>query len=149
MTYPERGIILDAFFHLLENTMLQLLTTYSFETRAPAILGAKIKNAKLVSILDYSTAVKTYSVNSQHANIYRHLPMGTVRDPSKYTYYVFETVNGERKCFADVWINDTSVTVVTADTLVVTVYNTNNDDRERLRTLLLSAGFDQFSIDIG
>lgn len=128
--------------------MLNLLTTYSFETRAPAILGAKIKNAKLVSILDYNTAVKTYNVNSQHANIYRHLPIGTVRNPEKYTYYVFETVNNERKCFADAWINLDSVEIVQADTTLVTVYNTNSEDRERLRNLLLSGGFNQFSIDI-
>ena len=128
--------------------MLNILTTYSFETRAPAILGAKIENAKLTAILDYATAVRTYNVNSQHANIYRHLPTGTPRNPEKYTYYVFETVNGERKCFANVWINLDSVKIVQADTALVTVYNTNAEDRERLRLLLLNAGFQQFSIEI-
>lgn len=125
---------------------LNLLTTYTFETRAPAILGAKIKNAKLVSIIDYHSAVKTYNINNQHANIYRHLPAGTIRNPEKYIYYVFETINNERKCFADVWINMDSVQEMLSETLTITVYSTANGDAERLRNLLLAAGFNQFNI---
>ena len=128
--------------------MLQLLTAYTFETRAPALLGAKIENATLSGILDFSIANKMYNISAQHANIYPHLPAGTPRNPEKYTYYLFDTVNGEKVCFADVWINSDSIMVVGSDTTVVTVYNTNSEDRERLRKLMVSAGFSQFSIEV-
>jgi uncharacterized NAD(P)/FAD-binding protein YdhS len=128
--------------------MLQILTTYSFETRAPAILGSSIENAKVVAILDFNTANKMFNITSRHANIYPHLPTGTPRNPEKYTYYLFETSNAKQECLADVWINMDSVKVVQADTTLITVYNTNSQDREKLRKLLLSTGYQQFSIEV-
>ena len=129
-------------------TELTVGGTYNFETLAPAILGDKIKNAKLTAIVNYSTANKLFSPNSQHANIYPHLPAGTPRDHTKYLYYVFETQNEETRVFAREWLNQNTVELVTGNTIRVSLYNVTLQDQTKIRQLLVSGGYSSLSIDV-
>lgn len=128
--------------------MLNLNTTYSFETLVPSLLGGLIKNAKLIAVLDYSTVTSFINPHAQHASIYPHLPIGTPRDLTKYIYYLFRTENGESKVFANVWINENTVNEVNTNVIKIEVFNVNTDDVSRLNKLLHSAGYDSFNIDM-
>ena len=125
-----------------------LNSTFSFETLAPALLGAKIKNAKLISILGYTKAVQFFNPNAQHANIYPNLPAGVSKDLTKYTFYEFETENGELKYLAKEWINLNTVELVSGTTTRITIYNTSINDQQKIREYLLSAGHSSFNIEI-
>lgn len=125
-----------------------LNNVFSFETHAPALLGAKIKNATLKAMVDYSTATKFFNPNSQHANLYTYLPIGSPRDHTKYTYLIFETENGETKIFAKEWINLNTVELVVGNTTRVTIYNTSSSDSKKIRDLLMAAGYSSFSVDV-
>ncbi len=127
---------------------LSINTTYNFETLAPAILGDKIRNAKLTSIVDYSMAIKLFNPNSQHANVYPHLPSGTPRDLTKYIYYVFKTQNNETRIFAREWINLNTVEVVNGTTVRVDVFNVSAQDVSNIRQLLLSAGYSTLNLQV-
>lgn len=125
--------------------MLNLNTTYSFETLVPAMLGAKIKNAKLIAVLDYSTVSAFINPHSQHSIIYPHLPPNTPRDLTKYIYYLFRTENNETAVFANVWINESTIKEINTNSIKIEVFNVGADDLTRINKLLMSAGFDSFN----
>lgn len=127
---------------------LQIGGTYNFETLAPAILGDKIKNAKLTAIVNYTMANKLFNPSSQHANIYPHLPPGTARDHTKYSYYVFTSQNGEDRVYALEWLNQNTIELVSGSTIRATIYNTTAQDLTNIRQLLASAGYTSISIDV-
>ena len=128
--------------------MLSIGTVYSFQTLAPAILGQRIANAKLTAIVDYNTAIRYVNVVSQYSNIMPHLPTGTPLNMQKYTYYVFMTQNGETKVFADVWIDQNTITEVTGNVLKVTVYNADSAAAQAVKDFLLSRGHNQINVEL-
>lgn len=81
---------------------------YNFSVHANSILGVNYIGAKLISILDFNTALKFDNVLLLNKQIYPYLPPGTLADSSKYTYYLFE-YNGKKVVVADVWIVENSV----------------------------------------
>ena len=81
---------------------------YHFSVHANAVLGVKYRNARLVSLLDYHTALKFANVVLLHKQVYPYLPSETLADQTKYTYYLFK-VDGRDVVLADVWIRHETV----------------------------------------
>lgn len=81
---------------------------YNFSVYANSILGTSYKNTKLVSILDYTTALKFGNVELLHRQVYPYLPPGTPSDHTRYSYYLFSH-NGKTLVLADVWIVASSI----------------------------------------
>lgn len=81
---------------------------YNFVTYAPSILGTLYKNMKLVSILDYDTALKFGNIALLHRQVYPYLPANTPSDLTKYTYYLFKDEN-KTIVLTDYWIISTSI----------------------------------------
>lgn len=119
---------------------------YTFNTRAPALLGAQVTRATLKGIIDYSVAVTFINVDLHHRKIYPALPQGTVNDPKKFTYLLFKTESGELTVFAYEWIDDTSIEVVDSTTLTVTLPGVSNSDANKIRDALNLIGFTNFTI---
>ncbi len=89
-------------------TTLTINKHYNFSVYANSILGTAYKNTKLVSILDYTTALKFGNIELLHRQIYPYLPPNTLADHTKYTYYLFQ-YNGKTIVIADVWILQSSI----------------------------------------
>lgn len=119
---------------------------YTFNTRAPALLGAQVTRATLKGIIDYSVAITFLNVDLQHRKVYPALPSGTVNDPKKFTYLLFRTESGELTVFAYEWIDDTSIEVVDSTTLTVTLPGVSNSDANKVRDALNLIGFTNFTI---
>ena len=119
---------------------------YTFNTRAPALLGAQVTRATLKGIVDYSVAVTFINVDLQHRKIYPALPPGTVNDPKKYNYLLFKTESGEMNVFAYEWIDDTSIDVVDSTTLTITLPGVSTSDANKVRDALTLIGFTNFTI---
>lgn len=119
---------------------------YTFNTRAPALLGAQVTRATLKGIIDYSVAITFLNVDLQHRKVYPTLPPGTVNDPKKFTYLLFRTESGELTVFAYEWIDDTSIEVVDSTTLTVTLPGVSNSDANKVRDALNLIGFTNFTI---
>ena len=119
---------------------------YTFNTRAPALLGAEVTRATLKGIIDYSVAVTFINVDLQHRKIYPALPQGTVNDPKKFTYLLFKTESGELNVYAYEWIDDATIEPVDSVTLTVTIPGVNNSDATKVRDALSLLGFSQFTI---
>lgn len=118
---------------------LQLNNYYNISTYVPVIYGSELNNLKLVSIVDYSTALKFANIELMHKQIKPYLPTEAILDPVKYTYYRFKDSNNKEYVIADTWIIPTSIVEVAHVTINITVKNVTNADvpllRDQLRTL--------------
>jgi len=88
--------------------MLTLNRHFSFSLYPNSILGTVYQNTKLVSILDYNTALKFSNIELLQKQIYPYLPPGTSPDHLNYTYYLFRHKDKDI-VIADVWIITASI----------------------------------------
>ncbi|QXN70459.1 hypothetical protein AGENTSMITH_55 [Bacillus phage vB_BspM_AgentSmith] len=124
-------------------TILHINKHYSFSVYANSILGTNYKNAKLVAILDYRTALRFENIDLVHKQIYPYLPPSTLIDHTKYTFYLF-TVDDKSVVIADTWINQNSIEETTGQSYTVKLNNVTthqlNIIRDQLR--LIGVSFD-------
>lgn len=121
--------------------------TYTFDTLAPAALGSQFKNAVMLGELSYELAKGRENVDLKYRQIYPALPPGTPDDPTKARYFVFRTESGETTVLCDQWINMESIVEVTGVDFKVSFVQALPEDITRVRTLLTSAGFTNFTIN--
>lgn len=114
---------------------------YDFLVYANSILGTSFQNARLVSILDYQTAMKFDNVVLMHRQVFAYLPEGTLEDLTRYTYYLFK-VGEQSVLLADVWIVAQSLTLSTGSSHSLTLLNVTATQlsivRDQLRLLGIS-----------
>lgn len=120
---------------------------YTFNTNAPAILGTSIKNAKLSAILDYDSARRYDEVLFKYRTIYPLLPTGTIDQPESCIYYKFKAENGSDIILADQWINESTVELVDAIGLRITITDISITDISRIRDVLLALGYTNFALE--
>lgn len=122
---------------------LKINTHYNFSVYANSILGSSFTNARLISILDYRTAIKFANVELLHRQVFPYLPEGTLKDNLNYTYYLF-SFRGKQLVFADVWIIEDSVEETTGLNYTIRLNNITPSKlsvvRDQLR--LLNLDFD-------
>lgn len=128
--------------------MFELHKTYNFSTRAPAILGAAFKEALVLGILDYTTALNYISPETSNINIFPYLPPGTPSDPKKYTYILFKGQSGNKTVLALEWIDESTVVVVTQVTISITVFEASVDDVSHIRDSLTLLNLSKFVIEV-
>jgi hypothetical protein len=122
---------------------IDLLTTYNFKTYSPAILGATISMARVVSIVGYKDAMREMDVNSIHAQVLSELPAGTPKDASKLIYLKLETNTSATTFLAMDWISQQPEV---ADKITRDVRFTNilPSDVAKIKALLRSGGYTTF-----
>lgn len=122
---------------------------YSFDTYAPALLGASFKRVRLSSIMDYEDAQQKVSVDAKHTAVYSLLPVGTPKDPSKLTYLAFTAESAIAKIIMAVsWIDPDTVEKITSQRLIAQIENISQADIARVRESLVLLGFTNFNITI-
>lgn len=125
---------------------LSIGKSYTFNTKAPAILGTIIKNAKMISQLDYESAVAFDNIDLKFRTIYPALPPGTPDNPQSCTYYRFLSESGEKIIMADQWIDETTVEVVEHINFQVTFADGSLADMTRVRDALNALSFTNYVI---
>ena len=98
---------------------------YNFSVYANTVIGMNITSARLVSIMDYTTALKFGNIVLTHAQVLPYLPSGSLTDQTKYTYYLFTLKDGNNIIVADTWIIPNSVIPVTTTTNTLILYDVN------------------------
>lgn len=120
---------------------MQIGKTYTFNTVAPAILGAIVKNAKLISILDYTTALALDNIDIKYKSIFPLLPSGTPPDPASSIFYRFISESGEKIILADVWISESTIVVVDFINIQVNIMNAALTDITVIKDALNALGY--------
>lgn len=127
-------------------TQLALSKVFTFNTLAPAILGTQIKNAKLLAIMDYSTAITYDTVDLKFRQIYPNLPNGTPDDATACTYYRFLSESGDKIILADQWIDMSTLELIEHVNIQVNFTNASLTDIPKIRDSLNALGFMNFVI---
>lgn len=127
---------------------LQLNKVYSFDTLVPSLLGATFKNATVIGMIDYQTALNYINPDAMHARIFPYLPTGTVNDPTKYTYIIFKLESDIKTVLAYPWINETSIRLATTEYLKVTIKNAGPNDTVKIRNALVSLGYTELQFEL-
>jgi hypothetical protein len=102
---------------------------YSFSTLAPSILGASYSSVRLVSIMDYASAVQNKNVELLQKQVEPYLLPGTPTDVKKYQFYKFQTraavgpTPAEYIVVADEWVTTEGFVAVTSVDAVVRINN--------------------------
>jgi len=121
---------------------------YNFDTLVPAILGGTRKNVMLKAIVGYDIAVKYDNVDLKTRTISPSLPVGTPKNPRKYTYLLFRDSGGATEVMAFEWVNSASIIVATTVKAVITLPSINASDINKVRDNLTLMGFHDFNIEI-
>lgn len=122
--------------------------TYTFNTLAPSLLGTIVKNAKLMSVVDYDNVVKYYNfIDTTYANILSALPNGTPIDPKSSLYYIFKSESGETVVISQYWVDEESIQVVEFISFKVTVTDATLGDMQTVRDVLIAANILNFSVE--
>lgn len=124
--------------------------TLSFETNAPAILGAAYTAVKFVSILDPDTAKLFSDITAQHRSVYPQLvdKTGIPDDPLGYSYGKFLDANGATVILGLPWIKDSSVKVVTNTYLLIRINGAGTQDLEPIKQALTANGYRDYTVEV-
>jgi hypothetical protein len=112
---------------------------YSFSVYANSVLGSTYRNARLVSIMDYKSALAFANIPLLHHQVFPYLPANTPEAASKYTYYLF-VVNDRNVILADVWIVNDSVVESSGVDYVLKLQNPTSEQLSQIRDQLRLLG---------
>ena len=122
---------------------------YTFQTTAPAVLTSEIKLATYEGRLTLPIAQKfDPNLVAKFRTIFPHLAAGLSSDPADTIYHLFKMPSGETEIFADLWIQQDTITLVETVNIRVVLSDVNLTDQVRIKTALQAAGFSAFSLDI-
>lgn len=113
----------------------------SFNTYAPAILGGRYDNVKVIGFPSYDSVRQYFEPISRHRLVYPSLPTGVLNDPSSYMYVELQKSDGTKFALGLPWIVEDSVEVIDSVSYGIDIYNATTADAERLRKLLVGAGY--------
>lgn len=123
--------------------------TYSFQVY-PSVLGNDWQNVKVTSVMSYEDAMKQQDVTSQHIKFYPYFgpQTNTPNDPASYLYIKVKTQSGAVTILGVAWINDSSVSMITAQTATVTIANVTPQDVPKIRAALVANGYNNVQVAI-
>lgn len=110
----------------------------SVETKAPAILGARVQGKVVANFLTHAIASTYKDIAPLHAQIMPFLPEG---DRVEFTddFFILLQYNGEYIPYAISWLRQETMVIVTDTKIQVTI--AGDMDQSRLRKLLLANGY--------
>ena len=125
------------------NYILDIGKRYSFDLYGGGVLPNKINNVRIVSVLGGTTAERLgYNVSAKHAQVFALLPVSPVTsDFTSQMYYEVEYDSGERDCFGESWINQSTIKLETRSVLVVEIDDVSPDSVSALREVLAAHGY--------
>ena len=119
--------------------------TYNFETRSPAILGARLEKARCEAELSYSACVAMgFNVGATYRNIYPSLPAGTPDTPTLLRYYLFTTQAGGKVIICEQWVDRPTIQLVDYIDFDINFTRVAPEDVTRITAMLRSAGYTTF-----
>ncbi len=131
------------------STAYQIDQVYSFNVFPVALLGNNFQNVTVQALLDANTAqILGVDIQAIHRQIYPLLPPGTPSDPTKYTYLKVRLQSGAVSILAVPWIDDTTVSLVSSATIVVTIGNVSSLDQARIQACLVQNGYGNLSFEL-
>jgi hypothetical protein len=127
------------------NYPLEIGSTYNLNLLSPAILGSGYKNATVMGILDFDSAMIVQDVVPIHAAVYSSLPTGTPVNAKDLLYIKIKTSTNEVRVIAMDWLSS-APTKVTSVNATVVLKDVDLSKLPLLRAALQQNGFVNFDI---
>lgn len=125
--------------------------TYSFSVYASNILGNDFKNVKVTGTIDgANAALLGLDIQAKHAQIYPQVPssVGMPNDPTQYNYLLVLTQSGTRTILGMPWIDESSISVVNAQTATAVIDGVTAQDLPLIRQALAANGYNNVALTI-
>ncbi len=124
---------------MLDQSIVKLGSTVSFDLWPVQVLGTSIKNAKVLGLFDASTAMQLgYDAPAQHVAVYPTLPSETPNDYSKYNYLYLKLASGQKTFIGIPWVKEATWVEEMVRTIAIFVENVT-PSQENLAVQALSA----------
>lgn len=124
-------------------------STVSFETFAPQIIGAVIKDAVVLAHLDVETVrMLGGDPYSKHAQIYPLLPTGVVDNAGEYMYLKLQLVSKEFAYIGLPWIREETIVSTKRRRAQVVIEDVGPSDVSEISLALTSNGFSKHSVTL-
>ncbi len=121
-------------------------STYNFKVYPSSQLGADFRNVLVLAELTFAAAVnRGTDIVHLHSTVYNTLPAGVPDDPTRYNYIEI-MVNNTKSIIGVPWINSNTIEEVVKQELTAVIYDTNVNEIDRLRLVLVENGFKVKSI---
>jgi hypothetical protein len=114
---------------------------YSFELKAPAILGARASNLRYQGAVAFTIASRIDNVVLKHTQVLPQLPSGTVQDARNLTFHTFLAENGNLVVYAEPWILEESIEQIGNKDVQFLIEVEDLASINQITTLLATAGF--------
>lgn len=117
-------------------------TRVNFQIYPNGLLNVSFTNVLIASEMSYEDAKDFSDVDARHEVIYTSLPANSASaNPRELNYLSIRNAQGEREIIAREWIVPSSIEVVGNSNASVPLLNVKPADRDRIRTVLIGAGF--------
>lgn len=126
--------------------MLTLNKTYNYSTLAPNILGSDFKNMKVKAILSSDKALKYHDIKTMH-NTLRPVISNLPASVADLIWYQVVNADGIESIIAHEYIEQSSITEVTAINLNLQVLGVTTGDLDIIKTILAEHGYKNVTID--
>ncbi len=120
--------------------------SYSFATRSPTFLNARVTNARLIAMGDIDFARTVTPIDQLIAKVVPSLPAGPNYNPATEIYLVFTEENGNKKVLGARWIEPASIQEVTLTSYTIRCHTTDTHFQEQINAMMLAAGITNFSV---
>lgn len=120
-------------------------TSYNFSV-FPTIITTVFNNVLVTGVMSYELASQFGDLESMHQAYYAYLPDGTPDDPTLFDYITVKLPSGERTVLATAWIKENTIQQRNAAALRIVMDNVNVADIPRLRDVLTTNGFTNYTI---
>lgn len=130
--------------------LFDINNSYSFQTLAPAVLGARYTQAIYAGELAFKHAILMQpNLLERYRRVYPSLPTGTADAAQSCSYHIFTTVSGDTVVLCEQWIDTASIEVIHGIDANISFKGLSTADPQRIRNILNEAGFvGQFTIEI-
>lgn len=117
------------------------------QTRAPAILGAELKNVRVDSVLSFPAAMKYRNVHQIHRSVFPFLT-GVKDDPGSYQYVLLKTTSGDNLVVGIPWLVLDSIELVSDVTMVFKIEGYSPERLERIKAQLIAIGETEWTSEL-
>lgn len=126
----------------------ELNNTYSFKTKAPIALGMNRTNVICIGQVRYAeaTTINTRPLAVIAADVRVELGQQDL-NYTKYTYYVFEEVNGSKFALPLEWIDQLTISNVTQATTTFVFDSLNSEKKQEIIQFLALRGITNYRVE--
>jgi len=121
--------------------------TYSFKTIAPITLNSTYTGVTLKAILTYDIAKMYSDVVNTHVKVQEEVGR-KIPGLDTSIFYLFENKDGEKVVLSELWIEPTSIQIVTSLSIRVIVNEVDETDKYVIESLLKQAGYTNLTVEL-